>query len=115
MDGFFNVIVTAKVRKLGERRPQRWKLHIHPNDPKAAAYVRNDGEVKWHLNDLDVATVEELHPEGAMEVQNLRALGMGWAWYVNDLSTYLPDAETLADMTPAEDISVGMDPGSGKD
>ena len=46
MDGFFNVIVTAKVRKLGERRPQRWKLHIHPNDPKAAAYVRNDGEVK---------------------------------------------------------------------
>ena len=104
-------IVTAKVRKLGERRPQRWKLHIHPTDPKAAAYVRNDGEVKWHLNDLDVATVEELHPEGAMEVQNLRALGMGWAWYVNDLSKYLPDAETLADMTPAEDISVGMDTG----
>ena len=111
LDGFFNVIVTAKVRKLGERRPQRWKLHIHPTDPKAAAYVRNDGEVKWHLNDLDVATVEELHPEGAVEVQNLRALGMGWAWYVNDLSKYLPDAETLADMTPAEDISVGMDPG----
>ena len=73
--------------------------------------MRNDGEVKWHLNDLEVATVEELHPEGAMEVQNLRALGMGWAWYVNDLSKYLPDAETLADMTPAEDISVGMDPG----
>ena len=110
MDGFFNVIVTAKVRKLGERRPQRWKLHIHPTDPKAAAYVRNDGEVKWHLNDLDVATVEELNPEGAMEVQHLRVLGMGWAWYVNDLSKYLPDAEALADMTPAEDISVGMDP-----
>ena len=34
---------------------------------------------------------------------------MGWAWNVNDLSKYLPDAETLADMTPAEDISV-MDP-----
>ena len=85
-DGLFNVIVTAKVRKLGERRPQRWKLHIHPTDPKAAAYVRNDGEVKWNLNDLDVATVEEMNPEGAMEVQNLRALGMGWAWYyVNDL------------------------------
>ena len=111
MDGFFNVIVTAKVRKLGERRPQRWKLHIHPNDPKAAAYVRNDGEVKWHLNDLEVATVEELNPEGAMEVQNLRALGMGWAWYVNDLSKYLPDAETLADMTPAEDVCVEVDPG----
>ena len=111
MDGLFNVIVTAKVRKLGERRPQRWKLHIHPTDPKAAAYVRNDGEVRWHLNDLDVATVEELNPEGAMEVQGLRALGMGWAWYVNDLSKYLPDAETLADMTPTQDISIGMDPG----
>ena len=35
---------------------------------------------------------------------------MGWAWYVNDLSKYLPDAEALADMTPAEDLSVGMDP-----
>ena len=34
MDGLFNVIVTAKVRKLGERRPQRWKLHVHPTDPK---------------------------------------------------------------------------------
>ena len=73
--------------------------------------MRNDGEVKWRLNDLDVATVEELNPEGAMEVQNLRALGMGWAWYVHDLSKYLPDAEALADMTPAEEISVGTDPG----
>ena len=44
-DGLFNVIVTAKVRKLGERRPQRWKLHIHPTEPRAAAYVRNDGEI----------------------------------------------------------------------
>ena len=38
--------------------------------------------------DLDVATVEEMNPEGAMEVQNLRALGMGWAWCVNDPSKY---------------------------
>ena len=111
-DGLFNVIVTAKVRKLGERRPQRRKLHIHPNDPKAAAYVRNDGEVKWNLNDLDVATVEELNLEGAMEIQNLRSLGMGWAWYVNELSKYkyLPDAETLADMSLAEDEAIGVSP-----
>ena len=61
-DGLFNVIVTAKVRKLGERRPQRWKLHVHPTEPRAAAYVRNDGEIRWNLNDLDVATVEELEP-----------------------------------------------------
>ena len=33
-DGLFNVIVTAKVRKLGEWRPQRWKLHIHPHRPR---------------------------------------------------------------------------------
>ena len=35
---------------------------------------------------------------------------MDWAWYVNDLSKYLPDADTLADMTPAEDDSVGVAP-----
>ena len=80
-EGLFNVIIiTAKVRKLGERRPQRWKLRVHPTEPKAAAYVRSDGEIRWILSDLDVATVEELEPEGAMEVQNLRSLGMGWAY-----------------------------------
>ena len=57
-----------------------------------------------------LATVEEMNPEGAMEVQTSRALGMGWAWYVNDLSKCLPDAETLADMTPAENVSVGISP-----
>ena len=93
----------------------RFPCHVSPTgsqsytDPKAAAYVRNDGEVKWHLNDLDVATVEEMNLEEAMEGQNLRALGMGWAWYVNALSKYLPDADALANMTPA-DVSVGMAP-----
>ena len=71
--------------------------------------MRNDGEIRWNLNDLDVATVEELEPEGAVEVQNLRSLGMGWAWYVNDLSKYLPGAETLAGMAPADDDVVGVD------
>ena len=32
------------------------------------------------MSDLDVATVEELNPEGSMDVQNMRNLGMGWAW-----------------------------------
>ena len=68
----------------------------HPQDPKVAAYVRNDGEVCWNLNDLEVATVEGMNPEGAMEAQNLRSLDMEWAWYVNDLSKYLPDVDTLA-------------------
>ena len=45
-----------------------------------------------------------------MEVQNLRSLGMGWAWYVNDLSKYLPDADTLADMTPPYDEVLGVAP-----
>ena len=35
-----------------------------PTEPRAAVYVRNDGEIRWNLNDLDVATVEELEPEG---------------------------------------------------
>ena len=34
---------------------------------------------------------------------------MGWAWYVNDLSKYLPDAETLAEMAPTDDDVVGVE------
>ena len=49
-------------------------------------------------------------PEGAVEVQTESPILMGWAWYVNDLSKYLPDADTLADMTPADDHSVGVAP-----
>ena len=29
---------------------------------------------------------------------------------MNDLSKYLPDAEALADMTPAEDVALGVSP-----
>ena len=102
------MVLSAKVRKLGERRPQRRKLHAHPTDQNIAAYVRKNGNVRWHLNDLDVATVEELHLEMSMEVQYLRNLGMGWAWYVNDLSRYLPDAETLGAVTPEGDAVTGV-------
>ena len=62
------------------------------------------------MSDLDVATVEELHPELSTGVQNLRALGMGWAWRVSDLSKYLPDAEALADMTLKGDDAMGISP-----
>ena len=57
--------------------------HCDRQGPKIG--VRNGGEIRWNLSDL------------------------GWAWYVNDLSKYLPDADTLADMTPAEDCSVGVE------
>ena len=45
-----------------------------------------------------------------MEVQKLCSLGMGWAWYVNDLSTYLSDADTPADMTPVGNTVMGVSP-----
>ena len=35
---------------------------------------------------------------------------MGRAWYVNVFSKYLPDVDTLADMTPPEDDVMGVPP-----
>ena len=110
VEGLFNVVVNAKDRKLEERRPQHWKLHVRPLDPKVAAYVRNDGEVSWQLSDLDVATIEKFNPQESMEMPNLRRLGMGWVWYVNDLSKYLLDAETLGEMTHQGVIFTGVMP-----
>ena len=62
------------------------------------------------MSDLDVATVEELRPEGSVDVHNLRVLEMGWAWYVNDPSKHLPDVEALADMTREGYDAVGIAP-----
>ena len=35
---------------------------------------------------------------------------MGWAWYANDLSKYLSDAEVLADVTQDGDDVMGIPP-----
>ena len=80
----------SQVRKLGERVGQAWRLHVHPQDSSRAAYVNRKGEVKWNLQDLEVPTVEQCVKEDALEVQDIRELGLGWAWFVNDLRAFLP-------------------------
>ena len=62
-------VCSAKVRKLGERVGQAWRLHVHPQDATRSAYVNRKGEVKWNLQDLEVPTVEQCVKEDALEVQ----------------------------------------------
>ena len=63
---------------------------MHPQDATKAAYVRNNGEVKWNLSEVKVPTVECLVREDAIEFQDIRELGMGWASCVSDLRMFLP-------------------------
>ena len=34
--------------------------------------------------EIEVPTVEQCVREDALEVQDIRELGLGWAWFVND-------------------------------
>ena len=85
INGELKEVCSAKVRKLGERVGQAWRLHVHPQDSTRAAYVNRKGDVKWNLQNLEVPTVEQCVKEDALEVQDIRELGLGWAWFVNDL------------------------------
>ena len=69
---------------------QAWRLHVHPQDPSKAAYVNRKGEVKWSLHEIEVPTVEQCVKEDALEVQDIREIGLGWAWFMNDLQAFLP-------------------------
>ena len=69
---------------------QAWRLHVHPQDSSKAAYVNRKGEVKWSLHEIEVPTVEQCVKEDALEVQDIRELGLGWAWFMNDLRAFLP-------------------------
>ena len=84
-----------------ERVGQAWRLHVHPQDSTRAAYVNRKGEVKWNLQDIDVPTVEQCVKEDALEVQDIRELGLGWAWFVNDLRAFLPAWQDMELATPA--------------
>ena len=51
--------------------------------------------------------MEQCVKEDALEVQDIRELGLGWAWFVNDLQTFLPawqDTE-LASPSPEEPVT----------
>ena len=101
INGELKEVCSAKVRKLGERVGQAWRLHVHPQDATRAAYVNRKGEVKWNLQDIEVPTVEQCVKEDALEVQDIRELGLGWAWFVNDLRTFLPAWQDMELATPA--------------
>ena len=84
VNGELKEVCSAKVRALGEKVGQAWRLHVHPQDSSKAAYVNRKGEVKWNLQEIEVPTVEQCVREDALEVQDIRELGLGWAWFVND-------------------------------
>ena len=56
INGTLREVCSAKVRRLGEKVGQAWRLHVHPQDSAKVAYVNSAGEVKWSL--AQVPTVE---------------------------------------------------------
>ena len=62
-------VCSAKVRNLGEKIGQSWRLRVHPQDSTKAAYVNRKGEVKWSLQEIEVPTAEQSVREDALEVQ----------------------------------------------
>ena len=54
VNGELKEVCSAKVRTLGEKVGQAWRLHVHPQDMTKAAYVNRKGEVKWSLHEIEV-------------------------------------------------------------
>ena len=59
-------------------------------------------EVKWNLQEIEVPTVEQSVPEDA----HIRELGLGWAWFVNDLRAFLPAWQDMELATPSSEEPV---------
>ena len=78
VNGELKEVCPAKVRNLGEKVGQAWRLHVHPQDSSNSAYVNRKGEVKWNLQEIEVPTVEQSVREDALEVLDIRELGLGW-------------------------------------
>ena len=106
VNGELKEVCSAKVRNLGEKVGQAWRLHVHPQDSSKAAYVNRKGEVKWNLQEIEVPTVEQSVREDALEVQDIRELGLGWAWFVNDLRAFLPAWQDMELASPSQDEPV---------
>ena len=87
VNGVLREVCSAKVRRLGEKVGQAWRLHVHPQDSAKAAYVNSTGDVKWSLNEIEVPTPGQCTREDAIEIQDTRELGLGWAWYA---MTFVP-------------------------
>ena len=100
VNGELKEVCSAKVRALGEKVGQAWRLHVHPQDTSKAAYVNRKGEVKWNLQEVEAPTVEQCVREDDLGVQDIRELGLGWAWFVNDLRAFLPAWQDMALASP---------------
>ena len=74
VNGELKEVCSAKVRNLGEKVGQAWRLHVHPQDSSKAAYVNRKGEVKCNLQEIEVPTVEQSVRKDALEVQDIREL-----------------------------------------
>ena len=59
VNGELKEVCSAKVRNLGEKVGQAWRLHVHPQDSSKAAYVNRKGEVELNLQEIEVPTVEQ--------------------------------------------------------
>ena len=79
---------------------------MHPQDSSRSAYVNRKGEVKWNLQDLEVPTVEQCVKEDALEGQDIRELGLGWAWFVSDLRAFLPAWQDMELANPSTEEPV---------
>ena len=51
-------------------------------------------------------TVEQSVREDALEVQDIRELGLGWAWFVNDLRAFLPSWQDMELASPSTEEPV---------
>ena len=82
---------------------QAWRLYVHPQGSSKATCVNRKGEVKWNLQEIEVPTVEQSVREDALEVQDIRELGLGWAWFVNDLRAFLPAWQDMELASPSNE------------
>ena len=62
--------------------------------------------MKWNLQEIEVPTVDQCVREDALEVQDIRELGLGWAWFVNDLRAFLPPWQGMELASPLSDEPV---------
>ena len=105
-NGELKEVCSAKLPTLGEKVGQAWHLHVHPQDLTKAAYVNCKGEVKWSFHEIEVPTVEQCVKEDALEVQDIRELGLGWAWFMNDLRAFLPAWQEMELASPSTEEPV---------
>ena len=74
---------------MGQKVGQVCRLHAPSGFDKGCVCNRK-GEVEWSLHEIEVPTVEQCVKEDALEVQDTRELGLGWAWFMDDPRAFLP-------------------------